>query len=243
MSKQLKLQFKKILKKAEFVHADLEYHEELSVEAKKLFAEAIKEVLNGLSAEDREKIRAIDEEQTRRLEARLREQMEKSKEARELEDEREDKEPEVGPTDLVTTDTEYEEDIQDVSEKMKVLELKKIFHKIAELTHPDKVTARGAGSDEVSRLEKIFKRALDAYHTKNCYVLYSTALELDVDLDDPTIDYIDWVEDDIRATMAQIACISNLLAWVWYTGSADLKIATLADYFSQSYGVNLERNY
>jgi len=37
MPKQLRLKFKKILKQAEFVHADLEYHEQLVPEAKQLF--------------------------------------------------------------------------------------------------------------------------------------------------------------------------------------------------------------
>ena len=40
MSKRTKLKFKKMLKKAEFVHADLEYHEELMVDAKVEFNEA-----------------------------------------------------------------------------------------------------------------------------------------------------------------------------------------------------------
>ena len=52
MSKQLKLKFKKILKKAEFVNADLEYHQELSTEAKKLFAEAVRSLINQLSTEE-----------------------------------------------------------------------------------------------------------------------------------------------------------------------------------------------
>ena len=40
MSKRIQLKFKKMLKKAEFVHADLEYHEELVFEAKADFNEA-----------------------------------------------------------------------------------------------------------------------------------------------------------------------------------------------------------
>ena len=41
MSKRIQLKFKKMLKKAEFVHADLEYHEELVFEAKADFNEAL----------------------------------------------------------------------------------------------------------------------------------------------------------------------------------------------------------
>ena len=53
MSKQIKLKFKKMLKKAEFVHADLEYHEELFEDAKAEFTQAFAEIVGSLSAEDK----------------------------------------------------------------------------------------------------------------------------------------------------------------------------------------------
>ena len=49
MSKRIKLKFKKMLKKAEFVHADLEYHEELVFEAKADFNEAFLERIQKMS--------------------------------------------------------------------------------------------------------------------------------------------------------------------------------------------------
>ena len=48
MSKQVKLKFKKLLKNAEFVYADLEYHEELLPDAKQGFFEAAQKVLDTL---------------------------------------------------------------------------------------------------------------------------------------------------------------------------------------------------
>ena len=45
MSKQLKLKFKKILKKAYFMNADLEYHQEMSSEAKNLFNEEVQSLI------------------------------------------------------------------------------------------------------------------------------------------------------------------------------------------------------
>jgi len=56
MSKQVKLKFKKLIKQAEFVHADLEYHEELSIDAKNLFRDAIQDEIQSLSAEETEKL-------------------------------------------------------------------------------------------------------------------------------------------------------------------------------------------
>ena len=48
MSKQLKFKFKKTLKKAEFVHADLEYHQELSQEALKDITKYVPEGVEGM---------------------------------------------------------------------------------------------------------------------------------------------------------------------------------------------------
>ena len=48
MSKQIKLKFQKLLKNAEFVQADVNYHEELLPEAKQEFFSAAQEVLNNL---------------------------------------------------------------------------------------------------------------------------------------------------------------------------------------------------
>ena len=45
MSKQLKYKLKKTLKNAEFVHADLEYHQELLPDAENLFNAEIKKLL------------------------------------------------------------------------------------------------------------------------------------------------------------------------------------------------------
>ena len=59
MSKQLKLKFKKLLKKADFIHADLEYHEELVVEAKQLFNEELQKWLRALPQEEQKRLHTI----------------------------------------------------------------------------------------------------------------------------------------------------------------------------------------
>ena len=52
MSKQVKLKFKKLIKQADFIHADLEYHDELAVDARNLFREAVEQSIKDLSDED-----------------------------------------------------------------------------------------------------------------------------------------------------------------------------------------------
>ncbi len=239
MSKQLKFKFKKTLKKAEFVHADLEYHQELLYEAKSLFKEEIKNLINKLSPEDQEKIKL---EETKRhlhnLEA-LEAASRKQDKLKQIEDKIHEPVNESESVGLITTDLEPSDaDDEGITEKTKLVELKKLFRRIAGETHPDKTKANGFTNKEISRLEKIFKKALQAYNDNNWYVLYSLALDLDLKTSKPTQEHIDWIENDIRNTMGNIAQIGNLSAWVWYTGDLSKKEFALKDYFRQVYNFN-----
>ena len=116
-----------------------------------------------------------------------------------------------------------------------MVELKKLFYRIAAETHPDKVKANGFSDKEVYRLEKLFKRALNAYESDNWYILYSIANEIDLKIDEPTEYYIDWVENDIRNTLGEISKIGSLVAWIWYIGDDNRKKLAIQDYFRQMY--------
>tara|TARA_R100001594_G_scaffold121842_1_gene157826 strand:- start:1450 stop:2181 length:732 start_codon:yes stop_codon:yes gene_type:complete len=236
MSKQLKLKFKKTLKKAEFVHADLEYHQQLIFEAKSLFTDEIRRLLGLLSDEQRE---LLEKEDARRLEVSIQMQEESAKRRENLKQIEEEVASKILTSDctsLVTTDLVAEEcDPEDLKEKTKLLELKKLFYRIAAETHPDKVRANGFSEKEVYRLEKIFKKALNAYESHNWYILYSIAHELDLKINEPTDYYIDWVENDIRNTLGEISKIGSLIAWIWYVGDDQRKKAAIQDYFQQMY--------
>ena len=71
MSKQVALKFKKLVKQAEFVHADLEYHEELSIEAKNLFREAVQEAIEKLSPEQKEAFNELISKQQKQMQEQL----------------------------------------------------------------------------------------------------------------------------------------------------------------------------
>jgi len=236
MSKQLKLKFKKILKKAEFVHADLEYHKELIGEAKQMFSDAITETLKNLSAEDQEKIKQISEKRTQEAFDSA------AAAASAAEDTEEPVESLEDCRALVATGIVVEAE-EPVAEKkpVKSAELKRLFYRIAEQTHPDKVRASGFSESEVWRLERIFRCAQSAYKEENWYVLYSIAVELDIKTIAPTEEHIQWVEDDIRVTLGAIAQIGNFVAWHWYVGNAQEKLLALQDYFRQAYGVILNK--
>ena len=235
MSKQVKLKFKKLLKKADFTHADLEYHEELLPEAKKDFSIALAEIINGFSEEDQNKIKSINDARQREFEKKLKaRQAESRDEDLDVEDD-----AESDDSSLVATDIEAEEELNIETPKSKELQLKNIFHKNASLTHPDKASAKGLSDTEKQRLEKIFMRARKAYGDQNWYVLYSIALDLSLDLPNPEKEHIGWLEEDIKNTLAEIARVAGTIVWVWYTGDDNAKLHALRAYFQQNYGLEL----
>jgi len=231
MSKQLKYKLKKTLKNAEFVHADLEYHQELSRDAIKDFQEAIRELLQMLS--DEEQQRLSDHLKNQAPGSRGPEQ-EISKERKQLND----GEAVCETTMIVSTDVETDASQNTDAPINKTNELKKLFRRIAEQTHPDKVRASGFSEKEVARLESVFKRAREAYDNENWYILYIIAIDLELEIQDPSQQQVEWIEEDIKKTLAEIAQIANLTAWHWYIGDELSKKRALQYYFQQCYNFN-----
>jgi hypothetical protein len=231
MSKQVKLKFKKLLKKAEFVSADLEYHDELLPEAKLEFAKAVSEILSSLSPEDQQK---IDEHKQKAFDEMVKKMQQEGeeKEEEELSGVPETSEEiKMEEAEGVTEEMVEEEGANDKNKK-----LKKLFYKIADLTHPDKAMARGDSKTETKRLEGLFRQAKEAYSEMNWYVLYCMAMDLGLPVDPPTDETLEWLEEDIRLTMGKISEIGNLVVWIWYTGDTNRKNMALASYLQQSFG-------
>ena len=240
MSKQVKLKFKKMLKKAEFVHADLEYHEELLPDAKQDFFAAAQEILSSLPSEIQEKIR-----EEREAKMRAQEEAAKAAAAATENEEEDNTEEEKNSSSEVLITEEFPEgmELNPDAEKgempvVKEGEVKKMFRAIASVTHPDKL-----GGDipeaQKSKLDKIFKKAKEAYTNGNWYVLYSIALDLDLDVAEPTKEHVEWLEEDIKHTAGTISHMGGLLVWVWYTGDEHDKEFALRNYFQQVYDYNL----
>lgn len=250
MSKRIKLKFKKIIKKAEFVHADLEYHEELFEDAKKEFNKAFKSLVDSLDPEDRKE---FEEHRKRIMKERIAEIEKNNKEssAKENEKNKEIEENTNKSTSLEKSENsnlfvseEFPEGIElnadckeDIPE-IKASEMKKIFYKIATLTHPDKQFSKNLTPKQLKDTEKTFKKAKNAYENGNWYILYSIATDLDIDVGEIDDRHIDWIENDIRHTMGRIAQLGQLAAWVWYTGDEKSKESLMKNYLKQVYNFN-----
>ena len=158
MSKRVQLKFKKLLKKAEFVHADLEYHEELLPEAKKEFFEEAGDIFNSLPEEERSKMNDFKHKQEKFLRGNIKEDPGADT----------DQDPELQRDVCASEETPINEklDLETTeaadsigpAEDTKTSEIKKLFHKIAGIAHPDKAGRSGLASHEISRLEELFKK-------------------------------------------------------------------------------------
>lgn len=239
MSKQVQLKFKKLLKKAEFVHADLEYHEELVPEAKQGFFAAAADIFNALPDDVRRELNNFKHKQEAADISNI-------KDTEANEDERDPElQRDVCPNKEILISDEHPEGINlnlgnsEDNIDIKSSEIKKLFHKIAGVAHPDKTGISGLLPREAARLEELFKRATEAYNNNNWYTLYAIAIDLGIEIDSISEDQINWLEEDIRGTMGRISRIGNLVVWAWYVGDDKIKRYALKNYFKQTYNHTL----
>jgi hypothetical protein len=242
MSKRITLKFKKMLKKAEFVHADLEYHEELFGDAQMEFNEAFLDTIAempGLKKREWDRhVKKIKDEQAKEL---LEEALKQKDQAEN--NEAVDVENAVGAANKETMITEEHpegfylnpDELTDESAGDKSSVVKKLYRKVAAKTHPDKLLAAGLDDDETEHKERIFIKAKTAYENDNWYTLYSLALDLGIKPGDIEQKHIDWIEEDIRFTMGRISKIGQLFIWIWYTSSESQKVNIMSRYFKQVY--------
>ena len=230
-----------MLKKAEFVHADLEYHEELITDAKVEFNEAF---LDRIASWPRRKrvnwglhFKGIRDERAKKLVEEAQNQRQEKIAASEAEqdtsivknkevfvDGETGEEFYVNPDEIEETDTDDKQGI-----------IKKLYRKIASETHPDKLVASGFSQGEVARKETIFKKAKEAYERDNWYTLYSVAVDLGIEVGEIDEKHIDWIEEDIKLTMGRISKMGQLFVWVWYTSDDEGKKRVMDQYFKQVY--------
>jgi len=224
MSKQVDLKFKKLLKNAEFVHADLEYHEQLLPEAKHEFFKTVNEIYQQLSPEDQKK---IDNSRARKLQEALEEQNKQI-------EEKEETEP------AETTETEEPKESPEEDEgPVKAKAVKLLYRRIASQTHPDKSEAAKLSSKYADRRVAQFKRAQKAYKDKNWFVLYQIAMEMGIPVPTPSKETLKWIEEDIKVTEDSIGDIASLVVWVFYSGGDFDKQTAIRSYFQQAFDFEL----
>jgi hypothetical protein len=240
MSKRIQLKFKKMLKKAEFVHADLEYHEELVFEAKTDFNEAFLDRVNNMSRRERKywkrHLSTLNDERAKQLLQQAEEEKQKRIDAETAEEQTDIvKNKEIFMDGETGEEFYLNPDEVDTPDDDKSGVIKKLYRKIASETHPDKLVASGFSQREVERKEQIFMKAKEAYERENWYMIYSIAIDLGISPGDIDEKHIDWIEEDVKLTMGRISRIGQLFVWVWYTSPDEQKEKVMDQYFKQVY--------
>jgi hypothetical protein len=240
MSKRIQLKFKKMLKKAEFVHADLEYHEELVFEAKIDFNEAFLDRVNNMSRRERKywkrHLNTLNDERAKQLLQQAEEEKQKRIDAETAEEQTDIvKNKEIFMDGETGEEFYLNPDEVDTPDDDKSGVIKKLYRKIASETHPDKLVASGFSQREVERKEQIFMKAKEAYERENWYMIYSIAIDLGISPGDIDEKHIDWIEEDVKLTMGRISRIGQLFVWVWYTSPDEQKEKVMDQYFKQVY--------
>ena len=240
MSKRIQLKFKKMLKKAEFVHADLEYHEELVFEAKADFNEAFQDRIDNMSRRERKywarNLHTLNDERAKQLLQQAEEEKQKRIDAETAEEQTDIvKNKEIFMDGETGEEFYLNPDEVDTPDDDKSGVIKKLYRKIASETHPDKLVASGFSQREVERKEQIFMKAKEAYERENWYMIYSIAMDLGISPGDIDEKHIDWIEEDVKLTMGRISRIGQLFVWVWYTSPDEQKEKVMDQYFKQVY--------
>ena len=199
----IRKKYNKALREAQFVHADLEYHEAVFEEARKGFHDAVSIQLAKLSPDDREKI-GTPKPTPQKQQGRIPEEVEVPPS------------PELSSsTALTTTDCKPEAE-KETRSASKSIQIKKLYRKIAEATHPDRTKHYGLENKEIRQRTDLFRKATTAFRGDNWYLLQDIAVKLEIELPEPTKEQIKWVYEDVERTKSIISEYHNKFAWVWY---------------------------
>jgi hypothetical protein len=110
-----------------------------------------------------------------------------------------------------TTKPESESSKQDVSEeaspKQKNKDLKKLYRKIAEKTHPDK-------TDDAD-MSEVFKMAASAYSDGDLAMILEIAGNLNIELLELSKESIILLENNIEKISKEINIMKNTIGWNW----------------------------
>ena len=141
--------------------------------------------------------------------------------------------------DHVLKDNSNTEDEKDDTSDVKPPWVKKLFKKIAMITHPDKVKDKDS-----KQFSNIFKRASLAIDEKRYDELVGIAIDLGIDIDMSSPEMIEIIQSRIVSAKIEIKEIENNPAWIWCEsiGLTDIRVDFISSYLSLiGYKIDLDR--
>jgi hypothetical protein len=150
------------------------------------------------------------------------------------------KDPEM---DEKTTDVDIRRDdidfnIEDVETQS--IHIKKLFRKIAIMTHPDKLTKLDDYEREIKT--KLFLKAREAAEAGKWFALVETANALGIETPKPDEEQIDLLENESESVDKEIKNIEASYAWVMYNLETDEQRRLLMATYLKVLGVHMDKD-
>lgn len=117
-----------------------------------------------------------------------------------------------------TTESTIEEEDNDSQLKCQNKDIKKLYRKIVELTHPDKAEDQ----------EDIFRKATSAYKEENLAILLEIASELRIKINELSDESMEIVQGNIQVLEIKVEELKQSTAWVWHNCKSDKEKDMLA---------------
>lgn len=118
-----------------------------------------------------------------------------------------------------------DEEIKDISmetkNQSKSSEAKKLYRKIAELTHPDKI-----GNNTLS---EVFSRASEAYSDNDIALLVEIALKLNIEIENISEESLSLIEKKITDIKEDLFHKTKTLSWAWSQTKSEEEKRTLIE--------------
>jgi len=184
-AKHIKKRNEKLILELTFLHADLEYHEDLFIDIQEEFKDSFYEEANKMNLGLTREKPLIKEE-------------------------------EVNQTTAISSfSTEPSITHNDNLTQGSGDEFSKLYRKIVPLTHPDLHDKNDSEAIKKKKLD-MFINATKAVKDKSWYNLCKIALDLGIELPEPTTEQTRWLEEEIASIKERIKFITTTYAWLWY---------------------------
>jgi len=108
-------------------------------------------------------------------------------------------------------------------------DVKKIYRKIVEVSHPDKSDGK----------EHFFRQATEHYKTHNIGGLIELATELGLELEDLSEESLELLNENILSAEKRLESLKSSTAWFWYNAENDDQKNELALFVLEQKGVSI----
>jgi hypothetical protein len=122
------------------------------------------------------------------------------------------------------------------AKKKKVPQIfKKIYKKIAALTHPDRFLYLNPSGDEYKLKNKLYIKATTALEDNDYETLLDVMTELEIELDEVNSDIIEALKLKVNKLSNTISTIHNNPVWIWGHASQEQRFRIFEHIFKQRY--------